>query len=63
MFLYTNSKLASLFKSNVDPSGSSETLKYKAPKQPQATAPQTSTATAGQATSSILFSSTVQAFK
>ena len=59
------SKLASLFKSNIDTNATTnESLKYKAQKQPQPAAAQPSaTTSSAQAASSVLFSSTVKAFK
>jgi hypothetical protein len=59
--------LASLFKSNIDPNASNETLKYKAPKQPQVQPTQqqqqAGAAQSTQQTSSVLFHSAIQAFK
>jgi hypothetical protein len=57
--------LASLFKTTVDTTNASnETLKYKAPKQPQQQQQQPSAVQASAPqTNSILFHSAVQAFK
>ena len=62
-----NSKLASLFKLNADAgAGSNESLKYKAPKQPQQQAQQqnaTTSSSGGSQQQSVMFFSNVQAFK